>query len=402
MEEMITMERARELILERIRPFEEVEYVMLPNALGRILAENQVAKLDNPPFDRAPVDGYACKGADLAGASPDCPVCLRVLEEIDAGQYSDVQVKSGEAVRIMTGAAIPSGCDCCVRQEVTDCGEVTAQVYEPVQAGDNYCYAGEDYKKGTFLLEKGTHISYVEAGILASMGCRKVPVMRRPRIALFTTGDEVVSPGEVLLPGKIYNSNGTMLEFRLKELGMEPTEVDTVKDDPEALAKRIRDVSGHVDLIVTTGGVSVGKKDIVHDAVKLLDAEKVFWRIKMKPGTPVVFSVCDNVPVISLSGNPFAALVNFELLVRPALGALTGNEFLNPVWTKAVMADPFPKESKGRRLIRGILRDGKVYLNSGLHSSGCISTMRNCNCLVDICPGTELLQPGDVVSVIIL
>ena len=172
-------------------------------ACGRVLAKDMIAGFDNPPFDRSPVDGYACKAEDIMDASESHPVQLTVLEEIDAGQYSRVTVEKGQAVRIMTGAAIPKGCDCCVRQEDTDYGEETVRIFRPTGQWQNYCYQGENFKNGTVLLKKGDKIGFIEAGILASMGVIKVKVYRRVRAAVLTIGDEVMAPGKRLIPGKI-------------------------------------------------------------------------------------------------------------------------------------------------------------------------------------------------------
>lgn len=308
--EGISVEQAMEQILQYTPVINETEEVELNKAGGRILAQDMVAEFNNPPFDRSPVDGYACKAEDLAGASSEHPVKLKVMEEIDAGQYSERVMESGQAVRIMTGAAIPKGCDCCIFQEDTDYGEETVEIYREVKQWDNYCFAGEDFKKGTTLLKKGTHIGYVEAAVLAGMGAAKVPVYRRPKVVLLTTGDEVVEPGNPLPAGKIYNSNMTMLSARMMELGIEPFYMEAVKDNPQVMAEKIKEIAEQADMIITTGGVSVGKKDIMHESIRLIDAERIFWRVNMKPGMPTLFSVYENasggkVPVISLSGNPF-------------------------------------------------------------------------------------------------
>ena len=190
-----------------------------------MLAKDMIAGFDNPPFDRSPVDGYACKVEDITDASESHPVQLTVLEEIDAGQYSRVTVEKGQAVRIMTGAAIPKGCDCCVRQEDTDYGEETVRIFRPTGQWQNYCYQGENFKNGTVLLKKGDKIGFIEAGILASMGVIKVKVYRRVRAAVLTTGDEVMAPGKRLIPGKIYDCNQGLLAARMKEFGAELVEV---------------------------------------------------------------------------------------------------------------------------------------------------------------------------------
>ena len=418
--EGISVEQAMEQILQYTPVINETEEVELNKAGGRILAQDMVAEFNNPPFDRSPVDGYACKAEDLAGASSEHPVKLKVMEEIDAGQYSERAVEHGQAVRIMTGAAIPKGCDCCVYQERTDYGEDFVEIYTEQKQWDNYCFTGEDFKKGTTLLKKGTYIGYVEAAVLAGMGAAKVPVYRQPRIVLLTTGDEVVEPGNPLPAGKIYNSNMTMLSARLRELGIEPFYMEAVKDDPQIMAEKLKEAAEQADMIITTGGVSVGKKDIMHESLRLLNAERIFWRVKMKPGMPTLFSVYNKegsnesvsekcmakVPVISLSGNPFGVAVTVELLIRPALEKTMQNPVIGLKEVTGVMADDFVKGIKGRRFIRAYWEDGKFHLPNGLHSNGVLSSMAGCNCLIDTKTmedqESKSLNTGDKVSAILL
>ena len=407
--EGISVEQAMEQILQYTPVINETEEVELNKAGGRILAQDMVAEFNNPPFDRSPVDGYACKAEDLAGASSEHPVKLKVMEEVDAGQYSERVMESGQAVRIMTGAAIPKGCDCCIFQEDTDYGEETVEIYREVKQWDNYCFAGEDFKKGTTLLKKGTHIGYVEAAVLAGMGAAKVPVYRRPKVVLLTTGDEVVEPGNPLPAGKIYNSNMTMLSARMMELGIEPFYMEAVKDNPQVMAEKIKEIAEQADMIITTGGVSVGKKDIMHESIRLIDAERIFWRVNMKPGMPTLFSVYENasggkVPVISLSGNPFGVAVTIELLIRPALEKMMQNPAIGLKEVTGVMADDFMKGIKGRRFIRADWENGRFHLPNGLHSNGVLSSMAGCNCLIDTKTmedkESKSLKTGDKVSAV--
>ncbi|MCI8401746.1 MAG: molybdopterin molybdotransferase MoeA [Lachnospiraceae bacterium] len=401
--EGLTLEEAVACVTDITEPVRDVEWVKLSDCLGRILAQDMEAQFDNPPFDRSPVDGYACRAADTKGADRNHPVLLKVVEEIDAGQYSEREIRPGEAVRIMTGAAIPAGCDCCLRQESTNYGESTVEIYEEVSVHDNYCDRGEDFKAGTQMMKAGEKLGYIETGNLAGMGCEKVPVYRRPRIALITTGDEVTLPGTPLLPGRIYNSNRFLLEARLKELGCEAMWVESTGDDAMKVAEQVKRAADRgADLILTTGGVSVGKKDILHEALPLLGAVKLFWRVRLKPGTPTICSLYHGIPVISLSGNPFGAITNLELLVRPMLARLTNDPSLQVQVVSGIMESSFPKESRGRRFIRAIYGGGKVCLPDGLHSSGVLSSMKGCNCLVDIAPGTKALAPGDQVRVWLL
>lgn len=419
--EGISVEQAVEQILQHTSVINETEETELNKAGGRVLAQDMVAGFDNPPFDRSPVDGYACKAEDLAGATKEHPVRLKVMEEIDAGQYSEREIQQGQAVRIMTGAAIPNGCNCCIYQEDTDYGEDTVEVYSEQKRWSNYCFAGEDFKKGTTLLKKGIHIGYVEAAILAGMGVAKVPVYRQPRIVLLTTGDEVVEPGIPLPEGKIYNSNMTMLSARLRELGIESFHMEAVKDDPTVMSEKLKEAAEAADMIITTGGVSVGKKDIMHESLRLMGAERIFWRVKMKPGMPTLFSAykktsdvtatdhCASereIPIISLSGNPFGVAVSIELLIRPALEKMMQDPSIGLKEVNGIMADNFEKGIKGRRFIRAYLENGKFHLPNGLHSNGVLSSMAGCNCLIDTKTmenqESRSLNAGDKVSAILL
>lgn len=396
------MEEAVNMILDRVEPGTLRETVSLEECGGRILSDDVISPLSNPPFDRSPVDGYGCRSEDLAAASAGTPVRLRVVREIDAGQHSAIPISKGEAVRIMTGAAIPKGCDCCVRQEDTDYGEEWVEVYKHCKRHENYCFMGEDFHKGDKLLEVGQKLSYVEIGILAGMGYDQVSVWRRPKIAVFTTGDEVVRPGQALPEGKIYNSNLYLLSSRLRELGLPPALEEMVGDDAVKMAGFLTETAKWADIIITTGGVSVGKKDIFHEALDRAGASKIFWKIKIKPGTPTIFSMLEGVPVISLSGNPFGALANFEILLRPVLSKLSRDPSLMYRRADGMMTGTFSKASPGRRLVRARWQDGLVTVPDGLHSSGVLGTMAGCNCMIDIAPGSGGLFPGDKVKVILL
>ncbi|MEG0378539.1 MAG: molybdopterin molybdotransferase MoeA, partial [Eubacterium sp.] len=398
----LTIEKAVELILERANQISETEYIPLMEANGRISCEDIFAPISNPPFDRSPIDGYGVRGEDTAGASKETPVKLNVVAEICAGQASNIEVLKNEAVRMMTGAPFPKGVNAAVRQEETDYGEEVVQIFNSVNPFDNYCYAGEDYKKGHILIEKNSKISYIEQGILSSAGFKEINVWKKSKIALITTGDEMVRAGEPLTPGKIYNSNLTMVGARLLELGFPLVYCAHATDEPQKVAEKIKEAAQVADLIITTGGVSVGKKDVLHGTLDCLGIERVFWRVKIKPGTPTLFSVYNNKPIISLSGNPFAAIVNVELLVRPVLAEINRDPSLNTKIEVGIMESDFPKASKGRRFIRGTYEKGKVQLGNRKNSSGVIASMRGCNCMIDIPAGNEGLKIGDEVCVVLL
>lgn len=400
--EKLTVEQALEALLEHTKVIEETETVPLLQACGRVLAKDMIAGFDNPPFDRSPVDGYACKAEDITDASESHPVQLTVLEEIDAGQYSRVTVEKGQAVRIMTGAAIPKGCDCCVRQEDTDYGEETVRIFRPTGQWQNYCYQGENFKNGTVLLKKGDKIGFIEAGILASMGVIKVKVYRRVRAAVLTTGDEVMAPGKRLIPGKIYDCNQGLLAARMKEVGAELVEVAAIEDRPQAMTAALERIAPSVDLIVTTGAVSVGKKDIMHEALEMAGAKRIFWHIQMEPGMPTLFSMYQDTPVISLSGNPFGVAVSIDLLLRPVLHKMTQDEALKTVRKKCLLKNKFSKTIRGRRYVRAMTDGETVTIPTVLHSNGVLSSLVGCNCLIEMQEGQTGTRAGEMAEVILL
>jgi molybdopterin molybdotransferase len=381
---------------------EQTERIPLMEGLGRVTATEYIAPISQPPFDRSAVDGYAICSQDVLLAAKDAPVILKVLEEVDAGDDPAYEIKPGYACRIMTGAPIPQGADAVVRQEDTDYGEDEVAIFADVLPHENYCFAGEDFKAGTCLIPEASYLSAIELGMLASMGYADVLVYQMPRIVLLTTGSELTKPGALLEPGKIYNANLFVLWGRFKELGITPVAVEMLPDKVEEVVQKLRQLLTKADLVITTGGVSVGKKDIMHEVFTRLNAKKVFWHVLVKPGTPTAFAVADGVPIVALSGNPFGALCNLEILIRPILYAMSGNEKMILIRKAAVMQGSFPKQSLGLRYIRGIYEDGKVRQPQGLQSSGVLGSMRGCNCLIEIKPGTPMLKQGDHVEVLLL
>ncbi|MBE5056105.1 molybdopterin molybdotransferase MoeA [Pseudoflavonifractor sp. DSM 107456] len=397
----IELEEARALMAESVRPL-GVEQVSRQEALGRTLAEDVTAPLDQPPFDRSPLDGYALRSADLTGASPEHPVSLRVVETVYAGGVPSRALGPGEAIRIMTGAMLPRGCDCVLQHERTDNGLEQVQIYAALSPHDNYCDRGEDYRTGEVLLPAGTVVDAAAVGVLASAGLSSVPVRRRPVVRVLSTGDEVVSPDLHPLPaGKIYGSNQELLTARLRELGVTDVEGLLIGDDPREVADTMAQLLGECDLLITTGGVSAGDKDIFHEALPLLGAERVFWKVNLKPGTPAMYSLWQGQPILSLSGNPFAAAATFELLARPLLAALTGESRFSLRSRTAVVEGSFPKASPGRRFLRGFYQEGRVSL-TGKNDSGMLASLVGCNCLVDLPAGSPPVQEGQTVTVLLL
>ena len=397
----VELEEACALMTGSVRAL-GVEQVSRQSALGRTLAEDVAAPLDQPPFDRSPLDGYALRSADTAGASPGHPGSLQVVETVYAGGVPSRVLGPGEAIRIMTGAMLPRGCDCVLQHERTDNGLKQVQIYAALSPHDNYCDRGEDYRTGEVLLPAGTVVDAAAVGVLASAGLSSVPVRRRPVVRVLSTGDEVVSPDLHPLPaGKIYGSNQELLTARLRELGVSDVKGLLIGDDPREVADAMAQLLGECDLLITTGGVSAGDKDIFHEALPLLGAERVFWKVNLKPGTPAMYSLWQGQPILSLSGNPFAAAATFELLARPLLAALTGESRFSLRSRTAVVEGSFPKASPGRRFLRGFYQEGRVSL-TGKNDSGMLASLVGCNCLVDLPAGSPPVQEGQTVTVLLL
>ena len=400
--ERISIEGAAAALLARLSPLPGRERVPLSALPGRVLAEDVFARLDVPPFDRSPLDGYALRSADLAGAGPGAPALLRVAGTVYAGGTFPGAVGPGEAVRIMTGAPIPAGADCVVRQEDTDGGREQVQVYSSLHAGQNLCLRGEDVTAGALLFRRGERMDWTHIPALAGQGVTEVAVFPLPRAAVLSTGDELVSPGAALGPGQIYDSNGPMLAARLAALHARPLLLPGGADDPGALARRLAGALEKCDLAVTTGGVSVGEHDYLLRAAELLGAEILFHGVAAKPGTPALAFLAGGKPVVALSGNPFAAAAMFEVLARPALERLAGAAHPLPRRLGAVLRGEIGKPSPVRRLVRARLEGGEVHVAPQGHSSGMALGLAGCNCLIDLPAGTPALSGGAAVEVILL
>lgn len=381
------------------------QVVNLDDALGRVAAQDICAPFNHPPFDRSPLDGYAAKAADTAGACRETPAILKVVGEIFAGMSPAPRLQPGEAIRIMTGAPIPAGADCVIRQEDTDYGSNTVRVYVAHKPFQNYCHQGEDVRQGACCISCGTMLDFSAIGVLALLGQATISVFSRPTVGLLTTGSELVEVGMPLTAGKIYNSNQHLLSARMRELGALPRVLPKCADDPDCIAKAISCALDDCQFLVTTGGVSVGKKDFMPEVCHLLDGRLLFQGIPIKPGAPAMAFQCKGKLVLCLSGNPFAAAATFELLARPVIMRLQGQSISPAQFATAVLQTPFSKASPGRRFLRAYLQGGKVYLPEGgmeAHSSGALFSMMGCNCMIDIPAGTPCLSVGQEVNVILL
>ena len=394
----ITLEEAQNLVV-RYAPVLNEEYVPLAESVGRRLTSDIRSAFPQPPFDRSPLDGYAVVAADVASATPDTPVKLQVVDKLWAGMPARVGVKRGQAVRLMTGCMIPSGADAVIRQEDTDLGVEIVQIFRPVASGKNICYRGEEYGTDALLLRRENRVDAASVAVAAGAGFTQLRVRRRARAVILTTGDEVRQPGTVLPAGKIYDSNTAYLSARLHQLGVETVAALTQEDDLTALSAALRRYAGEVDLILTTGGVSVGGKDLLEQAVKAAGAEVIFHGIDIKPGMPTLFAVLGNARLLGLSGNPFSAVVPFELLLRPMLAEMTGDPEPLLRADTAIAAQGFDKASPSRRFLRAFCKQGRVYPPAA-QSNGQMRSMIGCNCLIDVPAGSGAIRPGDPVRIL--
>lgn len=394
----ICVERAVELSRAAAAVLEE-EQVPLPQALGRTLRRPVFAPFPQPPFDRSPLDGYALRAADIVSASEEMPALLRVAEKVCAGQVPSRPLAPGQAVRVMTGAMLPPGADCVIRQEDTDLGEERVRIFHAAAAGENRCLAGEEYAAGTLLLDRGTRMDAAALAVAAGAGMERLWVCRRARTAVIATGDELCAPGCPLPPGKVYDANTAYLEARLGQLGMPPDVSIRSGDTLEGIVRALEACAGS-DLIVTTGGVSVGERDLMEPALTAWGAEVVFHGVAMKPGMPTLLARRGGTVVLALSGNPFAAAVAFELFARPVLGRMTEAPGLEMERTTALAAADFQKPGGAvRRYLRGRLERGTVTV-PGAQRNGQMRSMVGCNCLVEL-PGGAMRR-GDRVDILIL
>ncbi|HEY5555960.1 gephyrin-like molybdotransferase Glp [Acetobacterium sp.] len=400
--EEIELSQAIEILLENSQPVQTTEIKSILEALSRIAAQDVLAPIDNPPFDRSPMDGYALIAEDSMGASREKPVELKVVGKIFAGECCDIILKPHEAIRIMTGAMIPTGANCVIKQESTNYGENLVEIYEPLKAYQNYSYRGDDFKKGTKLVSEGEKLNFVHLALLSSMGYPTVKVYQMPKVALIVTGDELIHPGEVLVKGKIFNSNLFLIGGRLKELSINPVYLQLAGDDVSIVTEKLQQALVAADLVITTGGVSLGEKDIFHEVLPKLGADRKFWKVKIKPGTPAMFSTYENKPILSLSGSPFGALTAFELLARPMLGKMARDNSLLMTADTAIIENDFCKKSKCKRFIRAIYHNGRVRLPEGGNTTGMIASMKDCNCLLEIEPGKSGYEKGDTVKILVL
>ncbi|HZP97739.1 MAG TPA: gephyrin-like molybdotransferase Glp [Candidatus Limnocylindria bacterium] len=393
----LSVDEALERILARISPLETVEVPLL-DALGAVLAEEAVADRDVPPFRNSAMDGYAVRGAQTAGAR------LRVVGAVTAGAMPQAAVGPGEALRIMTGAPMPEGADTVVRVEDTDNGVETVTITRDTPAGISVRQAAEDLRRGETILTRGTLLRPAEIGVLASIGRSRVHVVRRPNVAVLSTGDELVDIGEVPGPGQIRDANRYSIAAAVRATGCAAFELGIARDAAEDLRHALGNAA-FGDVAVTSGGVSVGDHDHVKPVVDSM-GQMDFWSIAIRPGRPLAFGELRTkrgaVPIFGLPGNPVSALLTFELFVRPALLKMAGRTKLHRPRAKARLVDRVEKPTGLRMFARGIYdREQGTVRSTGPQGSGILRSMSLANCLIDIPEAPAAAEPGETVSVIL-
>lgn len=412
-----------ELILSRVCQTADYEEICLGGLRGRTLAEDIIAPSDVPEFRKSAMDGYAARSEDICYAALDHPVRLKVAGELFAGDFAEFGGgKPGTAVRVMTGSYVPEGYDVVVKQESTDYGMTEVAVSEALRAGMNICQVGEDIKMGDLVMKRGDVITPLHESVLASLGIMKAKVARKPKFFIISTGSELATPFDIPAPGKIRESISYLLASSLASSGAGIAGTAIARDDEDELMTAIGLGCREADFVITTGGVSVGKKDLLPDVLGRMGAEKLFSGANIQPGTPTMASVLDGKLILSLSGNPYAAFANFELYAWEMIEKFLGGGRPAVRISKAVMLSDYPKTSKRLRRLRAhacsaseldgnmrreldSLNLGKfsetvtcAYLLGSNHKASVISDLTQCNCFIDAAPDTPL-KKGDIVDI---
>ena len=385
------------------------EDVSLQDSDGRYLAEDLIADHHVPPFDRSPYDGFAIRSVDTTEASSENPVEFEVIDEIGAGAVSNFTLRKNQAIRIMTGAQIPSGCDAIVMLELTKVYKKNEKMFMSIKrrfsSGDNISFKGEDTKKGTILVKKGTYITPGIIALLATFGYSKVAVGKKPKIGIIATGSELLEIDEPLMPGKIRNSNSYMIESQVKRCGAEPVFFGKLVDDLNTCYEAVKQALEEVDFLITTGGVSVGDYDYLPEIYQLLGANVLFNKVAMRPGSVTTVAEYNGKLLFGLSGNPSACYVGFELFVRPIVRTFLHSNYPHLQKTKAVLGKDFLKPNPFTRFVRGRMSfsDGTLIATPvGLDKSNVVTSLADANIFIVLPGGTRGYQAGDLVEILMI
>lgn len=402
-EQMLSVDDAFNRIVDAVEPLPAVDQPLL-DCLGMVLAEDVVATEDIPPFQNSAMDGYAVRSIDTQAASATDPAVLNVVETVAAGSVGRTVIGEGQATRIMTGAPLPTGADTVVRFEETDERDRDhvhqIGIRRAARPHENVRDAGEDVSCGSVVLPKGRRLRPVDIGLLAALNRSSVAVHRRPRVGILATGDEVVDLGPALGPGQIRNSNSYTIAAATERAGGVPILLGIARDHIDELHDRLASAA-ELDLLVTSGGVSLGDYDVVKD-VLASDGEIDLWQVRMKPGKPLAFGHIGSTPLLGLPGNPAAALVSFEQFGRAAVLKMLGQSDLHLNSTKATLTERIENRGGRRHFVRGILtiEDGQPTVRStGIHGAAMLSALVQSNCFLIIPENVSVAEPGMTVTV---
>lgn len=404
---MLRVEEASERILAEIRSL-AAEAVPLRAALGRVCAEDILATVTMPPWSNSSMDGYAVRSADITPVMKGEPVTLRVVGTIAAGELAPKALKRGQAIRIMTGAPVPGGADSVIRKEDTDDGSQKVQIRDARDVWKNIRQAGEDYQRGDLLAKRGTPIKPALIGVLASSGVATVQAFRRPRVAIISSGNELVDIDdfeEVIASRRIVSSNSYTLDALTRVAGGVPVDLGIAADTKASLRKKLEQ-AGDCDLILTSAGVSVGELDYTRDVFAALGGKQRFWKVKMRPGAPLAFGMLHDVPWLGLSGNPVSAMVSFELFVRPALRKMQGYAALFRRPVTVTLEEEVKIGAKLTHFLRASVtrkEDGTLTARlTGLQSSGALTSMVKANALLIVPETSPTVAKGAQLKALIL
>jgi len=398
-------EAARTILLDIRR--QPALRIPLDDALGSVLAEDVVSRLDIPAWTNSAMDGYAARGQDVRGATETKPVRLRVVEHLPAGHFPTLPIGRGECARIFTGAPLPEGADSVIRQEDTDEGAEIVTIIKDRDVGVNTRTVGEDIRKGSTVLAEGTELGPAQLGVLASLAVAHPLVYRRPRIAILGSGDEIVDidqPEEILSGRKIASSNTHTLVALVRQAGGEPINIGIAADTPESIREHLSRAID-CDLLVTSAGISVGEHDYVRVVLEELGATQRFWKLRMRPGAPVGFGLLREMPWIGLPGNPVSTMVTYELFVRPAIRKMMGHvkPFRRSIPVR--MAESVTLKPKLQHFLRGVVTEGPSGPEArltGPQGSGILTSMARANALLVIPEGQHETPLGAAVGALVL
>jgi len=405
MDSLTSLTTAQEIVLAAASVL-GCEKVGLLDALGRVLGEDIIAPRANPPWDNSAMDGFAVRWADIHSEHTISTIPeLKIVEDVAAGAVAINSVGSGEAIRIMTGAPMPAGADTVVRVEYTEPSETTVRIIKPEYGrGANIRPKGDDVQEGECIIAKGTQLRSGEIGMLAILAKSFVLVHQRPRVGILSTGDELADLDESFDENKIVNSNSYGIAAGVQEAGGVPVLLGIAKDDPDSLKDKIRE-GLTCDILVLSGGVSMGDYDFTKPVFAELGADMNFWKLAIRPGQPVAFGKIQGKLAFGLPGNPVSSMVTFDQLVRPAIMKMGGHAIWERPVVKAVFQETFSKQTDRRHFLRGVLKheDGVLTVRTtGKQGSGILTSMVKANGFIDVPEDVAGLQPGDLVDVQLL